>query len=111
MNEPATQASPFEVKNLIDAGEAYVVDVRETAEYAQAHIATAALMPLSSFDPGAVQPPAGKKLVFHCRSGQRCGVAAQTLRSAGYEGPIYRMTGGLTAWIDAGLPISRGHDR
>lgn len=107
MTQPAAQLIPQQVKQIIDAGEAYVLDVREPNEYAEAHIEGAELMPLSRFDPAAVRPPAGKQLIIHCRSGVRCGMASEALRSTGYTGPISRMTGGLIAWTEAGLPTVR----
>jgi rhodanese-related sulfurtransferase len=41
--------------------------------------------------------------VFYCRLGARSGMASQAFRAAGYE--AYNMTGGLTAWAEAGLPL------
>lgn len=105
--QPALQLAPQQVKQIIDAGAAYLIDVREANEYAEAHIEGATLMPLSRFDPGAVRPPADRELIIHCRSGVRCGMASEVLRAAGYTGPINRMTGGLIAWVEAGLPVIR----
>ena len=110
MTEAAAQLMPCQVKQLIDADEAYLVDVREPDEYAQAHIAEARLLPLSRFDPAAIRPPDGKRLIFHCRSGVRCGMASEALRASGYTGPIGRMSGGLIGWIEAGLPVVRPAD-
>jgi rhodanese-related sulfurtransferase len=101
----ATQLTPLQVKQIVDADSACLVDVREAGEYAHAHIDGALPMPLSAFDPAAVAPPAGKTLIIHCRSGVRCGIAADALRAAGYAGPIGRMAGGIIAWIEAGFPV------
>ncbi|MEK9661610.1 MAG: rhodanese-like domain-containing protein [Alphaproteobacteria bacterium] len=112
MNEPASQLLPQQVKQIIDAGAAYLVDVREADEYAEAHIDGATHMPLSRFATDAVRPAANQHLIIHCRSGVRCGMASDALRAAGYSGPISRMSGGLVAWIEAGLPVVRaGADR
>ena len=99
---------PATLRDWIDDGEAYVVDVREAHEYASAHINGATLIPLSAFDPAAVQPPPGRKLVIHCAAGVRCGVASQHLLAAGYAGPIHRLAGGIKAWYEEGNPIVRG---
>lgn len=99
---------PETLRRWIDGGEAYVVDVREPHEHAVARIDGVTLIPLSSFDPAAVRPPQGKKLVIHCAAGIRCGVAAQRLLAAGYAGRIHRLAGGLKAWHQAGNPILRG---
>jgi len=105
---PVELIDPATLRAWIDSGEAYVVDVREPHEYAMAHIAGTALMPLSRFDPGAVRPPEGKKLVIHCASGVRCGVATRHLLAAGYRGKVHRLAGGIEAWYHEGLPIARG---
>jgi len=99
---------PADVQAKLADGTAYLIDVREPNEYTEAHIAGATLMPLSQFDPAAVAPPPGKTLIIHCRSGRRCGLAAEQLITSGYRGEIHRMTGGLLAWVDAGLPVQHG---
>ncbi len=108
MTQQVTFLEPAEVQAKLTDGTAYVVDVREPHEYAEAHIAGAVLMPLSQFDPSKISPPEGKNLIFHCRSAQRCGVASEQLIAAGYKGAIYRMAGGLLAWTAAGLPVESG---
>jgi rhodanese-related sulfurtransferase len=93
----------------IKAGEAVVVDVRERNEYESEHIAGAHLLPLSTFDPAQLPAvPEGKKLLLHCRSANRCGVAAQKLIASGYRGHINRLAGGLLAWVAAGAPVETG---
>lgn len=103
--------SPATIHDWMSSGEALLVDVREPQEWAQARIPGAMLLPLSSFDPAAIDLPPGKKLVFHCRSGVRCGAAAEMLAASGLapEGaPIYRLAGGIIAWAQAGLPLEQG---
>ncbi|NNE84203.1 MAG: rhodanese-like domain-containing protein [Alphaproteobacteria bacterium] len=108
MTQQVMFLDPAEVLEKIKDGSAYVIDVREPHEYAEAHIAGVALMPLSQFDPSAVSPPEDKTLIFHCRSGRRCGMAAERLVDAGYTGKIYRLAGGLLAWTADGLPLETG---
>ncbi len=97
--------SPDQVAAWRDTGEAVIVDVREPDEWREAHIPGAILMPLSTFDPAALPDPGPKHLVFHCRSGQRCGMAARKAVAGGYKGVIERMHGGFLAWS------ARGYDR
>lgn len=101
-------ADAAEVLAWLQAGEAVIVDVREGDEFAAGHIPGAASMPLSRFEPARVPRPQDKKLVVHCASGVRCGTAATRLAAAGYEGVIYRMTGGLKAWARIGGPLEPG---
>lgn len=96
------------VRDWLDAGEAVLVDVREATEYATEHVPGAIFNPLSAFDPAKVPPADGRKLVLHCRSGVRCGMAAQRLLQAGYDGTIHRLHGGLNGWKAAGGPTIAG---
>ncbi len=99
---------PETLRGWIEAGEAVVVDVREPHEYAMAHIEGTALIPLSAFDLAAIPAHDGKKLVIHCASGVRCGMASQQLLASGYTGQIHRLAGGIEAWYHAGGPIVQG---
>ncbi|MGE4220444.1 MAG: rhodanese-like domain-containing protein [Alphaproteobacteria bacterium] len=91
-----------------ETGEAVIVDVREPHEYAEVRIPGATLIPLSAFDPARLPPHAGKHLLFHCKSGVRCGMASQIAAASGESGPIYRLQGGIMAWIAAGGPVETG---
>lgn len=108
MSVEVLQADPATVSAWIDGGEAYLVDVREAAEHARERIAGATLVPLSCFDAGAFAPAADNKLVLHCQSGVRCGMAAEQLVAAGFDGTIYRLRGGLLNWKEAGYPVEPG---
>ncbi len=98
--EPATAV------NWFNRGEAVIVDVREAAEYGAGHIPGSVLISLSSFDPGRVPVAPGKKLIFHCQSGMRCGPAAAQMVQSGFTGEINRLRGGLKAWAKAGGPVT-----
>ncbi|MSP90135.1 MAG: rhodanese-like domain-containing protein [Alphaproteobacteria bacterium] len=102
------QVDPQTIKGWMDRGEAVVYDVREIKEYAVEHIPGATLEPLSALDPVRIPPDSTRKVVLHCRSGQRCGMAAERLALAGYTGDLYRMSGGIIAWKQAGLPVEAG---
>jgi rhodanese-related sulfurtransferase len=106
MSEQVTMIDIDTARRWIDAGQAVVVDVREQHEYDAGHIKGAILRPLSSWDPDELPPvPDGKHLLLHCRSANRCGVAAQNLIENGYGGPINRLAGGMLAWVAAGAPV------
>ncbi len=88
-------------------GEAVIFDVREPDEWAAEHIPGAILNPLSAFDPEKITAPAGKKIVLHCRSGRRCGLASEILAQTGWKGEVHRMTGGMIAWNEIGGPVEK----
>lgn len=85
-----------------------VVDVREDNEWTRERIPGTVSMPLSRFDPSAVPVDGAKKLVFHCQSGMRCGMAAAKMVEAGFDGEINRMEGGLMGWRMQGGNIIAG---
>ncbi|MFM9994741.1 MAG: rhodanese-like domain-containing protein [Phycisphaerales bacterium] len=89
-------------RRWLEAGEAEVVDVREPDEHRRERITGARLVPLSRFDPAAIQPAPGRKLILHCRSGGRSLDAAG--RVTGAAGEVYSLAGGIEAWRAAGLP-------
>lgn len=96
-----------EVKAGLEAGTILLVDVREPNELAAERIPGAVDFPLSTFDAAALPDPAGKTLVFSCRSGQRSQKAAAAAQAAGVD--LYRhMAGGILAWKEAGFPTERG---
>jgi len=93
----------YDVKRWLEADEVVLIDVREASEFQAEAIPGAVNLPLSSFDPAQLPPvPEGKRLVFHCRSGVRCGTAAERAMAMGYKGEIHRMDGGIFGWKAVG---------
>lgn len=105
--DPATKTalSPHEAVDLLKAGRARLIDVREPDEHRAERIADAALHPSGSLDPGAIRPE-GKILIVHCRSGRRGVDAVQRLRAAGHA-ETFNLEGGIEAWRAAGFPTLR----
>lgn len=100
------EVSPVELSELLAAGSATLVDVREPDEFAAEHIAGAINIPLSKFDPAAVPATPGKTTILQCAGGKRSGMALD--RCASVEAAIdTHLGGGLGAWKAAGLPTVR----
>lgn len=96
---------PETLRTWMAVNDAVIIDVREAHEHQMAYIEGSTLIPLSAFDPLAIPAHEGKKLVIHCASGVRCGMASQQLLASGYSGQIHRLAGGIEAWHQAGGPI------
>ncbi len=112
MSEQVKMVDVDTALDWIKADKAVVVDVRERHEYEAEHIEGAHLLPLSEFDPADLPSvPAGKRLIVHCRSANRCGIAAARLVESGYKGEINRLDGGMLAWVAAGAPVVSGQDQ
>ena len=97
--------NPQTARQWLDEG-ALLVDIREPDEYAREHIANARSMPLSRWQAGQLQESDTRKIIFHCRSGQRTRQNAAHL-AKGISSDIYLLEGGMDAWKQAGLPTEK----
>ena len=92
-------------KELLDATQAVLLDVREADEYAREHVPGSLLKPLSRLatDPvGALEPP---KVIVICQSGARATQAAANLNLPDKE--VLILEGGISAWKSSGLPVNQ----
>ncbi|MBI5128355.1 MAG: rhodanese-like domain-containing protein [Rhodopseudomonas palustris] len=99
---------PQDVAKGIAEGRYLLVDVREPNEVAVEAYPDAVVVPLSSFDPKQIPDPAGKQVVFACRSGKRSVTASQAAQMAGLPYNKH-VAGGILGWKAAGLPTKPGH--
>ena len=104
--DPEIEVTPERAKELLDRGEAVVVDVREPYEREAGHIEGSRHVELERVASQAATLPKDQPVVFQCRLGARSAMAAQAFRQAGYD--AWSMAGGLQAWHDAGLPVAGG---
>ncbi len=107
--------SPADVASEMANNGTVLVDLRESEEREQ-----------HGMIPGAIHAPRGmlefyadpsspyhraefdssRRIVLHCASGGRSALAAQTLRSMGYD-DVAHLDGGLNAWKENGHPVER----
>ncbi|MFZ0421364.1 MAG: rhodanese-like domain-containing protein [Xanthobacteraceae bacterium] len=95
--------TPEEVERGLQAGRMVLVDVREPNETALERFPDAVLVPLSAFDPADIPDPAGREVVFACRSGRRSVTASLAAQEQGFAYGSH-LAGGILAWKAAGLP-------
>ena len=104
--------SPFDAESLIKenaSGTGFVVlDVRTSDEFSSGHLEKAINLDLLS-------PTFRSKLdglerdnvyLVYCHSGNRGASALRTMSGMGFAG-VYNISGGITAWQEAGLPLVR----
>lgn len=92
---------------LINDREAVIVDVRETGDYRESHIPQARHIPLSALrDRLGELTNKDKPILVYCRSGNVAQSACALLKKHGLT-DAHSLKGGLLAWQDAQLPISR----
>ena len=92
-------------KDWVDAGDAILIDVRESQELEEVKITGALHNPMSNFNPDTVPAKAGKKVIFVCAHGMRSVQVGQYLLNSGKLEEAYSMAGGTSAWAQAGLPF------
>jgi len=99
---------PGEATLKINHEDAVVVDVRSIKEFSEGHILHAENIPLNGLKNQlpVLEKYRQRPIIMVCRSGSRSGVAATTLRKAGFE-QVYNLRGGMLAWENAGLPVKR----
>ncbi len=101
--------SEISVQELAKLGpDVKIVDVREPAEWTEAHIATAVHIPLATV-PDRVDAFDGSPTYIICRSGGRSMQACGFL-DAEHDLDVVNVTGGMLAWIDAGYELDVGGD-
>jgi len=50
----------------------------------------------------------GCEIIVYCKDGYKSWLASNSILDADFNGEIYNMVGGITAWITAGLPTAKG---
>lgn len=100
------EVTPQELNQMIEAGQALVVDVREVNEFADGHIPGAINMPLSTFQASQLPAAGGKTIVLNCLGGKRSGMALDKC-SVAQDVVDTHLAGGFGAWASAGLPVER----
>ena len=94
-----------EVADGLKAGDILLVDVREPNETDVERYPEAFYLPMSEFDPAAIPDPAGRRVVFACRSGNRSVTASLIAQAAGLPYDAH-LAGGMKAWKELGLPTA-----
>jgi rhodanese-related sulfurtransferase len=107
-----TLITPQQLNDRLQQGEKlHLLDVRTPAEHSEIHVPGVYLMPLDKLDATRLANLSGfaknQPLYIFCRSGNRAKQAAEKLEKSGYE-RCSVVEGGTTAWVDAGLPVTRG---
>ena len=96
-----------ELRAQLAAGPLQVLDVRRPAEYAAGHVPGARSIPLDRLREAEAALDRGQPLAIVCASGYRSSVAGSLLQSLGFDGALYNVVGGTSAWVAAGYPTER----
>jgi rhodanese-related sulfurtransferase len=93
---------PAVVATAVDPA-ATILDVREPAEWDDAHVAGSLHIPMGQLVARVAEVPRDGPLVVVCHSGHRSAQVTAWLVQQGYD--AVNLDGGLVAWAQAGLPL------
>jgi rhodanese-related sulfurtransferase len=100
--------SPALVGQAVNRDNAVLLDIRAEGDFRAGHIPGSINIPQASLAQrlSELEKYRGRPLVVVCNMGHTAGDAAVQLKKAGHE-PVYKLTGGLTAWRGENLPVVR----
>jgi rhodanese-related sulfurtransferase len=100
--------STAEALRLINDQEAWVVDIRDAGDYKTGHIPQARLLPFATLKErlSELTKAGDKPIIVYCRTGSTSQSACALLKKNSIAN-VYSLNGGLSAWLDANLPVSR----
>ena len=102
-SETEFDLQPQRVKEILDAGEAELIDIREPYEWEAGRIPGAKHIELERLAGRADELPKDRPVIFQCRVGRRSALATDAFRAVGYD--AYNVRGGIEAWAEEGLPL------
>lgn len=88
--------------------DALIMDVRQNADFGKGHIKGAINQPLSTLKDKLEELSKHKNVavIAYCASGASSSKACRLLSQAGFTN-VHNVAGGLNAWLDAKLPITK----
>jgi rhodanese-related sulfurtransferase len=100
--------TPAAAVQLMNSEDVVVLDVREAAETIGGKIARAIQIPVGAVAKriSELDKHKDKTLLVYCKSGARAGIACKELGKHGFD-KVYSLNGGLMAWQEAHLPLSK----
>ena len=102
------EVSPLEATQLLNHEDAVLLDVREPQEYQDGHLPNSIRIPLGTLRDKvtSLEKHRERPIIVVCRSGNRSAQAVHLLKQQGYQ-TVYNLSGGLHAWRNANLPVSK----
>lgn len=101
-----SQISYHELTRLVNQDEAIVLDIRDSKEFEQGHIAGAINVPMAKLAEKSKKLDKDKTVILVCKLGQTAGVAGKQLMAEGFS--TVRLKGGMMEWQSNNLPQVRG---
>lgn len=103
----SSSVSVTEAVTLANQRNAVFLDVRPHEQFKGGTIAQARNVPVADIDAKMSSLSKDKPVIVFCEHGRQSQAVTSKLRKAGYE--AVNLEGGLTKWIDAGMPVGSKH--
>ncbi|WP_431277381.1 rhodanese-like domain-containing protein [Leifsonia poae] len=97
------EVSAVRAIELVDAGSAWLLDVRETHEWEAGHAPDAHHIPLYELEGRQHELPEDQQILVICLSGGRSRLVTDALNRADY--PTANVAGGMFAWQASGAAV------
>lgn len=105
----AEDLAPAQFKTQLEAQRGLVLDVRTPAEVGQGKLAGASVIDFNGpkFEQKVSLIARDKPVFVYCAKGGRSGQAVAMMTKLGFT-RVYNLSGGISAWSAAGLPVESG---
>ena len=104
---PTTFLRAEEANLALLSGDAALLDVRSENEWNAQRIEGAVRIHLGELADRVEELPTDRRIIVHCLGGDRSAIACSVLQRAGRH-DCASMSGGITAWREAALPVVTG---
>jgi molybdopterin/thiamine biosynthesis adenylyltransferase/rhodanese-related sulfurtransferase len=106
VREEIAEVDAARARELIEAGDVLLVDVREQDEWGEGHIPGAVHIPRGNLESRIERaaPDPSQTIVLYCAAGNRSAFAARTLEELGYT-DVASLAAGFTDWKRNGFPV------
>lgn len=108
MGGGSREIGTLETTRFMNAGDALVLDIRDTGEFNGGRIPKSKNIPLAEIDKrlDEISRFKEKPVIVTCRTNMRANSAVRLLKQRGFV-KVYQLAGGFGAWQQASLPIEK----
>ncbi len=98
--------TPQQLTNLVNQQQAAVIDLRDQADFRKGHIVDAINIPYAKLNEriGELENLRERPVILVCKLGQYASAAGKQLQQQGFR-QVYRLSGGISEWQGAQLPL------
>ena len=106
LRDRGPKASPLLATQLMNQGKTVVLDIRDSAQFANGHLRDARNIPLAELEKrlSELNKSKSKTIIVVCANGLQSNKAVMQLTQAGFA-QVFALEGGIAAWQNQSLPL------